>query len=38
MTQARAGSLQESNRAKGKVAEEGWSEGHGDVQGRDSVE
>lgn len=38
MTPARAGSLQESNRAKGKVTEEGWSEGHWDVQGRDSVE
>lgn len=35
MTQARAGNIQESNLAKGKVTEEGWREGHGDVESRE---
>lgn len=37
MTHARVGSLQERNLARGKVTEDGWSEGHRDVQSRDFV-
>lgn len=38
VTPARAGNFQESNLVKGKVTEEGWREGHWDVESRDLVE